>query len=76
MSDKDNLRLKNHIAEQDYVIMSLKKQLKEAKRVDLEAAACVVAHAAFGVDTPEETPYPDQVREDARNIVEAAYAVR
>ena len=30
-SNKDNLRLKSHIAEQDYVIKSLKKQLKEAR---------------------------------------------
>ena len=30
--DKDILALKNHIAQQDYVIKSLKLQLKEAKR--------------------------------------------
>ena len=41
-------------------------------RFDYEAAACAVAHAAFGVDTPDETPFPEQCREDARIIVDAA----
>ena len=63
MSDKDNLRLKSHITEQDYVIKSLQKQLREAdNNVYLDAAACYFLIALIDLNA-EET-----ARNDTRQV--------